>query len=58
MPGVKNKVPIKFETTSGQNTAIDFNCWSHFLCSQPQNDLAMTCDPMCPPIDFINALSK
>ena len=58
MPGVKNKAPIKFETSSGQNIAADVNCWFHRLCSQPQNALAITCDPMCPPIDLINTLCE
>ena len=58
MSGVKNKSPIKFESASGQHIAADFNCWFLRLCSQPQNSLAITCDPICPPIDLINTLSK
>ena len=32
------------------------NCWSHGLCSKPQNTLMMTCDPPCPPNDLIKML--
>ena len=34
MPGVKNKVPIKFEIASGQNIAVDVNYWFRRLLGQ------------------------
>ena len=53
MPCAKDKSPMKFETTSGQNIAKCFNDWLHRTWSQLQNDLAVTCDPMCTPIKSI-----
>ena len=56
IPGVKSNPTVSFDVASGQDIAIDFNCWLHGSCSQPLNALCIVNDPPYPPTDIVKTI--